>query len=112
MASSERPNDGDSSRPPVDGSTFVGLLGDNARAEVLAAMVRDRDQELSVAEVEERTGTAENWVRKNLNSLVEYGVVEETRRIGRAQLYQLNAESEIAERLIELYETVRHSADQ
>lgn len=95
----------------VENSLFAAILGDDVRAKLLTALLGKRDMELSVSELQDLTGSDPTWLRKNLEELVAYGIVRETRIVGNAQLYQLDPEHPVALALYDLYEAVLENAE-
>lgn len=86
----------------ADGTPLVELFGDSARPKLLSVFVDEREQDLSVSEIARQAGVARSTVYDHLDEFVELGIVEHTRTSGASKRYQLNQNSEIAEKLYQL----------
>lgn len=79
------------------GSPFVRLLGTPGRVKILDVFLRKHYQELTPSEVARLADIAPSTFHRNIDYLVEAGIVDQTREIGGATLYQLNKENPVSE---------------
>lgn len=86
----------------ADNTPLVRLLGKPARVAMLSVFVDERTRDLSVSEVAEQAGIARSTVYDHLDDFVELGIIENTRKTGVSERYQLNMDNEIAELLYKL----------
>lgn len=86
----------------AEGTPLVELFGTPARAKLLSVFVDERRRDLTVSEVARQAGVARSTVYDHLDDFVDLGIVEETRETGPSTRYQLDMDSDIAQRLYEL----------
>lgn len=86
----------------ADGTPLVWLMGLPARARMLSVFVDERSRDLTVSEIAEQAGIARSTVYDHLDDFVDLGIVENTRKTGVSERYQLNMENEVAEKLYQL----------
>jgi len=86
----------------ADDTPLLHLFGMPARTRLLSVLVDEREYDLTVTELADQAGVARSTVYDHLDSLLDLGVIEETRETGGSTRYQLNEDSEIAEELYKL----------
>ncbi|RYJ19442.1 ArsR family transcriptional regulator [Halogeometricum borinquense] len=86
----------------ADGTPLVFLFSSVNRTRMLSVFVDERSRDLSVSEIAEQAGIARSTVYDHLDDFVEIGIVENTRKTGVSERYQLNMENDIAELLYKL----------
>jgi DNA-binding transcriptional ArsR family regulator len=86
----------------ADDTPLVWLMGRPARARILSVFVDERSRDLSVSEIAEQAGIARSTVYDHLDDFVELGIVENTRKAGVSERYQLDMDNDIAELLYKL----------
>src|SRR3989338_675917 len=88
-----------------DESIFLDYVGDNPRMRVLQYLIEGRDFDYTLTDL---LNAGVSW--GTLNSLVPklaaLGIVIKTRKIGRATLYKINSQNEVAKQLTLLYDTL------
>lgn len=95
-----------------EGSPFVRLLGKPGRVKLLDVFLRKHYQELTAPEVSDLANVAPSTFHRNIDYLVEIGVIEPTREIGGTQLYKLNIDNQIAKVLGSLRTELLEFTDQ
>lgn len=76
------------------------LLGDSYQAKILEVLIENFDEEFTIPEIIEIAETSRGSTYSYIDALVKEGIVFETRKIGRTQLYQLNMENPATKPLI------------
>jgi len=82
-------------------SPFVRALRTEGRVRVLDALASNPQRPLSVSGLMRKTGMARSTVLDSLEPLDEMDIVQFAGRVSNANLYQLNSDSEAAEKLWE-----------
>ena len=82
-------------------SLFARELGDGSYIRVLDYLVENRDTDASIQDITEGTCLSRNTIVKILKEMETKGVIINTREVGRAKMYQLDTESQIAVSFIE-----------
>jgi len=90
----------------MDFGPIQRLFGSNAVTQVIDFLSTFREFDYSINEIAENTGIHRRTVSRVLPSLEYYGVVENVRKIDRANMYKLNGDSEIAAMICDLSKTV------
>jgi len=87
----------------MEKSIFLDHVGNSPRMRVLQFLIEARDFDHSLTDL---LNAHVSW--GTLNTLVprlcELGIVTKTRKIGRATLYKINLDNEVARHLTELYD--------
>ncbi len=84
-------------------SMFIELLGDTPTIRVLDFLLTFSDFDYSLTAIAENSRVAWSTIHTFFPGLVRQGVVKETRQVGRARLYMLNHESQIARNFVQIY---------
>lgn len=87
------------------------LFKDSAVAKLLDFFTLYKDFDYSKVEISRNSGVAWKTLFRIWPLMEEYGLVIETRRVGRAVMYKLNSESPIVKALWELaFQIAKHDA--
>ena len=88
----------------MEGSPFVGFLGDYPRIRVLDYLLENKGSECSKTELAKNANVSFNTLEGFWGELLEGGVLVCARKVGTTQLYRLNSENEFVSRLLDLDE--------
>lgn len=83
----------------VNGSVFQQILGRPSRIKLIEVFLGKHYVELSAAQVADLAGIDVSTFHRNVDALLDLGVVETTRTVGGAQLYQLNVDHPVSKAL-------------
>ncbi len=83
---------------------FIEIFGNYPLIKVLDFLITFREFDYPLTEIAENSGIAWPTLHEVFPKLVEFGVVIETRQIGRARLFKLNEDNPIAQKMIEMDE--------
>lgn len=83
----------------VDRAGLVRLFGSPGRVKMIEAFLKADDEELTGADVAEMAGIDRSTVSRNVDELIELGLIERTRRVGNSKLYRLDDGHPISETL-------------
>lgn len=86
--------DSDTSNP--EGEVVLGVLGDHPKTRILLALLTDPDRDYNLTDIGRLAGTDRTTVHRHIDSLLEYGIVEKTRKAGNAWMYQINQDNDAA----------------
>lgn len=79
---------------------------------ILSVFLGDYDRGLNATEVSDQAGMDRATFYRHIDDLRAWGVVEQTDTMGQSKLYQLNCNSEAAEKLAEFeWALIEHLAD-
>ncbi|WP_247005106.1 winged helix-turn-helix domain-containing protein [Halosolutus gelatinilyticus] len=84
------------------GTPLAELFLNSDRTKLISVFVDERERDLSISEVAQQAGVAQSTVYDHLDYLEGLEIIKETRETGPSTRYQLNEESEIAEKLYQL----------
>lgn len=76
---------------------FVEILDGTGRLKIIGAMLGTEARDINITEISDRSGVARSTVYEHIDTLVEMGIIMETREIGGSKMYQLNSSSPIVE---------------
>lgn len=80
----------------AEASTLTRLFGGSARVKIIDVFLGKHYTELTVEEVAELADVHITTVHRNLQDIIETGLIEESGKQGNAQLYRLNKNSPIS----------------
>ncbi|MCD6522489.1 MAG: hypothetical protein J7K68_01965 [Candidatus Diapherotrites archaeon] len=83
-------------------SLLLELLGKTSQLRVLDFFIENDIFDYSMADVCREIGMSRVTIRKIFDELARNGLIKKTRKVGRAQLYILNKENEVVQKLLEL----------
>lgn len=89
-------SDSDSANPGPEGSVVLGVLGDHPKTRILLALLTDPDRDYNLTDIGRLADTDRTTVHRHIDDLLEYGVVEKTRKAGNAWMYQINRDNDAA----------------
>jgi predicted ArsR family transcriptional regulator len=90
MSKDRSPNEGEQTvDDDVHGTRWEQLLGTGAKPAMLLAFVANRNRDLNKTEIAANADVSEMTVHRNIDDLLELGVIEQTRQAGNAPMYQL-----------------------
>lgn len=78
-------------------SAFTRLLRVPSRVKIIDVFLGKHYTNLSRSDIAKLAGVDPSTVGRNIDEIVEYGIIEEAESNGRASLYQLNKNSRIAQ---------------
>ena len=83
---------------------FKHIFGNTPVAKILDHLLENHEQDFSLTELSRESGVAYRTLQRVFPPLVEQGLVQRTRRIGRADMYKLNTTDP---RLLPLFQSMR-----
>jgi hypothetical protein len=81
---------------------LVQCLGNSPKLRIIDFLIDNRPFDYSKKEIIEGSGTGKVTFFKVWKELVEFGIVQQTRKYGKAILFKLNEENEIVKKLLVL----------
>ena len=82
---------------PKTTSLFEELFGTKAKVKTFIFLLSHPIYEYTTQDIVKNTGLSNVSVRSALKKFREYGIVEVTRRVGRAEFYRVNVNNPIVE---------------
>lgn len=80
-----------------EGSVVIDVLGDHPKTRILLALLTDPDRDYNVTDIARLADTDRATVYRHIDSLIEFGLIERTRKSGNAPMYQINHDSAAAQ---------------
>ncbi len=87
-------------------SAFLRVFGSTPQLRIIDSYLDNPHFDFSREEIMGALGMAKRTLARHLPALRDSGLIEVSRRIGRAELYRLNPDSTLAARLRELEEEI------
>lgn len=85
-------------------SIFIESLGNSPVIKILDHLITGRELDFSLSDIAEGSDVGWMTVHRVLPKLLKLGLVKHTRVIGQAKMFKINAENQIAQELIKLYD--------
>lgn len=96
----------------VEGSIFQLVLGSPSKTRIVEVLLGKHYTELSAAQIADLAGIDVSTFHRNIDVLLDIGVVEETRTVSGAQLYQLDTDHPVSKALGKTrWELLKHVED-
>lgn len=89
-------------------SIFLEVMGNYPINRVLDFLIIHEDFDYSMKEIAVKSGVGYSTLKLFWKDLVNSGIMEFTRNIGKAKLYKLNKKNSIVEQFKKLYWTITH----
>ena len=87
----------------TDISAFVMAFGEAPTVKIMDFLIAERGlYDFTLTEIAENSGVSWATLHKVFPMFEKFGIVKETRRIGRAKLYTLNEENPFVQKIIEI----------
>ena len=83
-------------------SSFRQVFGNSPIIKVIDFFLDNREFDYSLTYIAKNADVGWATLHQFWNDLVKFGIVKKTRRIGRAELYVLNKESPLVQKLIDI----------
>lgn len=80
-----------------EGSVVLGVLGDHPKTRMLLALLTNPNRDYNMTDIARLSDTDRSTVHRHMDDLLEYGVVQKTRKAGNAWMYQINRDNGAAE---------------
>jgi len=87
---------------------FREALGNSPVIRVLDFLIEGRGLDYSLSDIAENSNIGWTTLHRIWDKLLKFGIVKQTRSIGRAKLFKLNEENPVVKELIRLYDTLLH----
>lgn len=86
-------------------SLFLDAVGDSPTMRVMQYLIEGKDFDYSLTDMI-NAGVSWGTLHVIFPKLIKYGIVVKTREIGRAKLYKINKDNIVAQKMIELYDSL------
>jgi hypothetical protein len=86
----------------MEKSVFVEFFGDYPFIRVLDFLIENDIFDYSKKDIARYSNVAWNTLEKFFDKMVEGGIVIKTRKVGKSEMYKLNLENPITQKLIEI----------
>lgn len=94
----------------MEESLFLQYFGDTPKIRLLDFLINGKMYDYSLSDFARSAGISWNTLKKIFPAFVKNKIVLPTRQIGRAQLYRLNGQNRIVQKLLELDKCLRDVA--
>lgn len=86
---------------PDQDKPFEGILGNSSEVRVLENLLACQGLEMNISELSEMSDISRSLVITSMKRLLKWNVVEITKEVGRINLYKLNVDSPLTQKIIE-----------
>ncbi|MBU4265843.1 MAG: hypothetical protein L6243_01935 [Candidatus Altiarchaeales archaeon] len=83
-------------------SIFLKAMGDYPSMRVLDFLMENYVFDYSKTQIAEQAEVSFNTLESFWNKLIEFGIIERTRKVGRSEMYKLNRENQMVKKLVEI----------
>ncbi|MEK6826268.1 MAG: hypothetical protein AABX90_01420 [Nanoarchaeota archaeon] len=82
------------------------MVGSSSTAKVLQYLIEGRHFDYTLTDIAENGGVSWGTLHMVFPKLIKQKIVIKTRDIGRAKLYKINTENQVARKLMDLYDYI------
>jgi len=83
----------------ASGTYFVDVLGDSPKARILAALLGSHNEDLNISDIARIAGIDRSTVYRNMDDLLDYGLIEQSRTVGNSKMYRIDKDNSAAQKL-------------
>lgn len=87
-------------------SVFLEVVGDSPVMRLLQYLIEGRHFDYTLTDLAKNSGVSWATLYAIFPKLLKYGIAKKVREVGRAKLYKINEENEIAKYFIKLYDYI------
>ena len=87
-------------------SIFLDIVGDTPTMRILQYLIEGRKFDYTLTDLARNSGVSWATLYTIFPKLSKYNIIKKVREVGRAKLYKINQENEIAKHLIQLYDYI------
>ena len=85
---------------------FLEVVGYSPTMKILQYLIEGRHFDYTLTDIAENAGVSWGTVNAIFPKLLKLNLVIKVREVGRAKLYKINVENQIAKKLIDLYDSI------
>lgn len=86
-------------------SIFLDMVGDSPTMRIMQYLIEGRDFDYTLTDLI-NAGVSWGTLHTVFPKLIEHGIVVKVREVGRAKLYKINKDNIVAQKMIELYDSL------
>lgn len=86
----------------MEKSVFVEFFGDYPFIRVLDFLIENEIFDYSKKDIAKYSGVAWNTLENFFDKMIEKGIIIKTRKVGKSEMYKLNLENPIVQKLVEI----------
>ncbi len=87
-------------------SIFLEVVGDSPVMRLLQYLIEGRHFDYTLTDLAKNSGVSWATLYAIFPKLLKYNIIKKVREVGRAKLYKINEENEIARHFIKLYDYI------
>ncbi len=85
-------------------NTFIRVLGNSPTAKILDWLLEMREFDYAVSDIVKGSGVHRNTANIIISDMIDEDVVKKTRKMGKSQLYKINMDNVIINKIFELHQ--------
>lgn len=86
----------------TDRSVFLEIFGESPRMKVMDFLLENHIFDYSKRQIAEFSGISYNTLETFWDQMLRLGLIKETRKVGKSQMYMLNMENIVVQRLFQI----------
>ena len=90
-------------------SVFLDIVGDTPTMRLLQYLIEGRKFDYTLTDLARNSGVSWATLYSIFPKLLKYGIIKKVREVGKAKLYKIDEENEIAKRFMQLYDYILES---
>lgn len=90
----------------MERNVFLEFVGDTPTNRLLDFLITGRDFDYTLTDLANKASVSWSTLHRIFPQFIKNNIVKQTREIGRAKLYKLNAENIVVKKFIALYDTI------
>lgn len=90
--------------PYAEDTPLTWIFGNHSKVRIIAALLSEADRDLNITNIARIAGISRSAVYDNIEDLLEWNIVENTRPMGSSQLYKINQDNKTVRLIAQIEE--------
>jgi DNA-binding transcriptional regulator GbsR (MarR family) len=90
--------------PYAEDTPLTWVFGNHSKVRIIAALLSESDRDLNITNIARIAGISRSAVYDNIEDLLEWDIVENTRPMGSGQLYKINQDNKTVQLIAQVEE--------
>lgn len=85
----------------ADETPLVKIFGDHPKARIISALLSEKEYDINISDLARLSGASRSSIYDHIDELIEMNIVKKTRKSGNSQMYAINTDDELVQKIEE-----------